>query len=145
MPESRRTGPAALNNDSRGATRTARDTPAPFCTVARDERPTLAHAPVLPRPARRRPLRAAPIQHDLLIIDEGLGQLLRINETDPAKNWIVPTGHPQARDLRLVGGGRVLVGHDAGYTEFDIATGRVAKDAATFKGASSVKPPRAPG
>ena len=84
-------------------------------------------------------LRGAPIKHDLLIIDEGLGQLLRVNETDPAKNWIVPTGHPQARDLQLVGGGRVLVGHDAGYTEFEIATGRVAKDVATFKGVTSAR------
>ena len=76
-------------------------------------------------------LRGAEIKHDLLIIDEGLAQLLRVNENYPAKNWIEPDGHPQGRDMQLIGGGRVLIGHDAGYTEFDIATGKVLKDVAT--------------
>ena len=84
-------------------------------------------------------LPAATIQHDFLAIDEGLAHLLRIDENDPAKNWIVPTGHPQARDLQLVGGGRVLVGHDAGYTEFDLATGKIAKEVAIYKGVTSVR------
>lgn len=82
---------------------------------------------------------AAPIKHDFIAIDEGLAQLLHVNENDPTRNWIVPTGHPQARDLQLVGGGRVLVGHDAGYTEFDLATGKVAKDVASYKGVTSVR------
>ncbi|MSU25558.1 MAG: hypothetical protein EXS32_17265 [Opitutus sp.] len=84
-------------------------------------------------------LRGAGIKHDLLIIDEGLAQLLRVNENDPAKNWIVPTGHPQSRDLQLIGGGRVLVGHDAGYSEFDIATGKNLKDVAIYKGVTSAR------
>lgn len=88
-------------------------------------------------------LRAATIKHDFLVIDEGLAQLLHVNENDPATNWIVPTGHAQARDLQLVGGGRVLVGHDAGYTEFDLVTGKVAKDVASYKGVTSVR--RLPG
>lgn len=81
----------------------------------------------------------AAIHHDFLLIDEGLAQLLRINERDPAKNWIVPIGHPQARDMQLVGGGRVLIGHDAGYAEFDIATGKVVKDVATYKGVTAAR------
>ena len=81
----------------------------------------------------------APIKHDFLAIDEGLAHLLHVDENDPAKNWIVPTGHPQARDMQLIGGGRVLIGHDAGYTEFDLATGRVAKEVATYKGVTSVR------
>ena len=84
-------------------------------------------------------LPAASIKHDFLAIDEGLAHLLRVDEHDPAKNWIVPTGHPQARDLQLVGDGRVLVGHDAGYTEFDLATGKVAKEVALYKGVTSVR------
>ncbi len=86
---------------------------------------------------------AAAIRHDLLIIDEGLAQLLHIDERDPAKNWIVPTGYPQARDMQLVGGGRVLIGHNEGYTEFEIATGKVAKDFAAYKGVASAR--RLPG
>ncbi len=88
-------------------------------------------------------LRAGPIKHDFLAIDEGLAQLLHVDENDPTKNWIVRTGHPQARDLQLIGGGRVLVGHDAGYTEFYIASGKVAKDVAVFKGVTSAR--RLPG
>lgn len=88
-------------------------------------------------------LRGAPIKHDFLAIDEGLAQLLHVDEKNPAKNWIVPTGHPQVRDLQLIGGGRVLVGHDAGYTEFDIASGKVARDVAVFKGVTSAR--RLPG
>lgn len=82
---------------------------------------------------------ATPIQHEFLAIDEGLAQLLHIDERQPAKNWIVPTGHPQARDLQLVGSGRVLVGHDAGYSEFEIATGKLVKDVATYKGVTSAR------
>ena len=89
-------------------------------------------------------LHSAPVvTHEFLAIDEGLAQLLHIDERDPAKNWIVPTGHPQARDLQLVGRGRVLVGHDAGYTEFEIATGKVAKVFSGLKGVTSAR--RLPG
>lgn len=84
-------------------------------------------------------LRGAEIKHDFLAIDEGLAQLLRVNENDPSKNWIVPTGHPQARDLQLIGGGRVLVGHDAGYSEFDLATGKNLKEVANYKGVTSAR------
>src|SRR4051794_36872188 len=84
-------------------------------------------------------LRSAGIAHDFLAIDEGLAQLLHIDERNPARNWIVPTNHPQARDLQLIGGGRVLVGHDRGYSEFDIATGALLKDIATYSGVTSVR------
>jgi hypothetical protein len=97
-------------------------------------------------------LRAAPIKHDFLAIDEGITQLLRINENDPSKNWIVkiapqlPPGmerparwNPAPRDMQLVGGGRVLISHDAGYTEYDIATGKVVKELATYKGIATAR------
>jgi len=38
-----------------------------------------------------------------------------------------------------VGGGRVLIGHDAGYAEFDIATGKILKDVASYKGVTSAR------
>jgi hypothetical protein len=83
--------------------------------------------------------RAADIRHDFILIDEGLAQLLHVDQNDPAKNWIVPIGHPQARDMQLVGGGRILIGHDHGYSEFDLATGKVAKEVATYKGVTSAR------
>lgn len=95
---------------------------------------------------------AAPIQHDFLAIDEGLTHLLHINERDPSKNWIVPvepkrpagadTGakwNPAPRDMQLVGGNRVLISHDAGFTEYDIATGKVANEIATYKGIATAR------
>jgi hypothetical protein len=84
-------------------------------------------------------LRAAPIQHDFLALDEGLDHLFRVNEADPAKNWLVPVGRPTPRDLQLIGGGRVLVGHDKGYTEFDLATGKIAKEVAGYSGVTSAR------
>jgi hypothetical protein len=97
-------------------------------------------------------LSAAPIKHDFLALDEGLTQLLRIDENDPAKNWIVkvapqlPPGmerpgkwNAAPRDMQLVGHGRVLISHDAGYTEYDIATGQVAKEVAGYKGIATAR------
>jgi hypothetical protein len=84
-------------------------------------------------------LRVAPIAHEFIAIDEGLAQLLHIDERNSAQNWVVPINHPQARDLQLIGGGRVLVGHDHGYSEFDIATGELLKDVATYSGVTSVR------
>jgi hypothetical protein len=96
--------------------------------------------------------RAAPIQHDFLAIDEGISNLMRVDERDPAKNWIVHiepkrpasavTGakwNPAPRDMQLIGGNRVLISHDAGYTEYDIATGKVMKEIATYKGVATAR------
>jgi len=98
------------------------------------------------------PVCGAPIQHDFLAIDEGISNLLHVNERDPSKNWIVhvepqrPAGtdtkakwNPAPRDLQLVGGNRVLISHDAGFTEYDIATGKVMKEIATYKGVASAR------
>jgi hypothetical protein len=64
------------------------------------------------------------IRHDFLAIDEGLGMLLHIDERDPKANWRVPIGQPQARDMQVVGGKRILLGHHHGYAEFELATGK---------------------
>ena len=72
-----------------------------------------------------------PIQHEFIAIDEGHATLLHINERDQSKNWIVPIGQPAARDLQLIGGGKILIGHHHGYSEFDLALGRLVKE---FKG-----------
>lgn len=79
------------------------------------------------------------IRHRFLAIDEGLAQLIHIDERDPSKDWAVPTGHPAARDMQLIGGGRVLVGHHHGWSEFDIATGDVLREVACYEGVTAVR------
>jgi len=82
---------------------------------------------------------AAPIKHEFVAIDEGLAHLFYVNENAPAKNWLVPVGQPQARDLQLIGGNRLLVGHDAGYAEFDLATGKKLAEVAAYHGVASAR------
>ena len=37
-------------------------------------------------------VRAAPLQHDFVAVDEGLSNLLHVNEANPMLNWIVHLG-----------------------------------------------------
>jgi hypothetical protein len=82
---------------------------------------------------------ASGIQHEFIAIDEGRSTLLHIDEGDSSRNWIVPIRHPQARDMQLVGGNRILIGHHHGYTEFDIHTGRAVKEFLSLEGTTSVR------
>jgi hypothetical protein len=79
------------------------------------------------------------ISHRFIAIDEGLGTLLHVDERQPARDWRVPIGFPQARDLQLVGNGRILVGHHHGYTEFDLETGAVARTFSGLEGVTAVR------
>jgi hypothetical protein len=79
------------------------------------------------------------IQHEFIAIDESHAALLHINERDQSKNWIVPIGRPQSRDMQLIGGNRILIGHHHGYTQFDIKLGRVVKDLASLEGVTAVR------
>ncbi|MEX1117128.1 MAG: hypothetical protein WEB53_17915 [Akkermansiaceae bacterium] len=79
------------------------------------------------------------IRHEFLAIDEGLAHLLHIDENDLSKDWTVPIGHPQARDMQLIGGGRVLIGHHHGWSEFDIETGRVLSEFTPLEGVTAVR------
>jgi hypothetical protein len=79
------------------------------------------------------------IQHEFLTIDEGHATLLHVDERDPSRDWIVPIGHPQARDMQLVGGNRLLVGHHHGFSEFDIATGEVQVEFASLEGVTAAR------
>ncbi|NQW99688.1 hypothetical protein HQ447_03445 [bacterium] len=85
------------------------------------------------------PVSPSVIRHRFLTIDEGRAQLLHIDEIDPANDWIVPIGHPQARDMQLVGGGRVLIGHHHGWSEFEIASGRVLSEFTGYEGVTAVR------
>lgn len=82
-------------------------------------------------------LRAAPIKHEFIAIDEGKTNLLHVNENDPAKDWIVPIGKSHPRDMQLVGGNRILIANVTGYSEFDIATGKRLVDVTSFADASA--------
>lgn len=81
----------------------------------------------------------AAIQHDFLAIDEGLSNLLHVDQTDPRQNWSVHIGKEQPRDMQIEGGGRLLISHDHGYCEFDIATGTLLKDFSLYHDVSSVR------
>jgi len=80
-----------------------------------------------------------PIQHEFIAIDEGHATLLHINERDQSKNWIVPIGQPAARDMQLIGRGKILIGHHHGYSEFDLALGRVTKEFKALEGVTAVR------
>lgn len=79
------------------------------------------------------------IQHEFIAIDEGHATLLHINERDQSKNWIVPIGQPAARDMQLIGDGKILIGHHHGYSEFDIALGRLTKEFKALEGVTAVR------
>lgn len=79
------------------------------------------------------------IQHDFIAIDEGHATLLHIDERDQSRNWIVPIGQPAARDMQLIGGNRILIGHHHGYTEFDITLGRVVKEFKPLEGVTAAR------
>jgi hypothetical protein len=84
-------------------------------------------------------LGAAPLQHDFLAVDEGLSDLLHVDEMNPKLNWLVHLGREQPRDLQLEGGDRVLISHDHGYCEYDIATGRRLADVSRYHDVSSAR------
>jgi len=79
------------------------------------------------------------IQHEFIAIDEGHATLLHINEHDQPKNWIVPIDRPAARDMQLIGGNKILIGHHHGYTEFDIMLGRVVKEFSVLVGVTAAR------
>ncbi|HEU5397159.1 MAG TPA: hypothetical protein VFV81_08320 [Verrucomicrobiae bacterium] len=79
------------------------------------------------------------IQHEFIAIDEGRGTLLHVNERDPSRNWTVPIGQPQARDMQLVGDHKILIGHHHGYSEFDLATGKLVREFKALEGVTAVR------
>lgn len=79
------------------------------------------------------------IQHEFVAIDEGHATLLHICERDQSKNWVVPIGQPAARDMQLIGGGKILIGHHHGYSEFDLALGRLVKEFNSLAGVTAAR------
>jgi hypothetical protein len=83
--------------------------------------------------------RADSPKHAFVAIDEGLGNLLYVDQSRPQAGWLVPIGHPRPRDLQLIGDGRLLVSHEKGYAEFDLSTGRRTLDLARYSNVSSAR------
>ena len=79
------------------------------------------------------------LKHRFLAIDEGLARLLHVDEWHPENDWSVPIGHPQARDMQLIGNGRVLIGHHHGWSEFEISTGKVLFECSRYEGITAVR------
>jgi hypothetical protein len=88
-------------------------------------------------------VRSEPIKHDFLAVDEGLSNLMRVDENNPKSNWLVHIGKAHPRDLQLEGDDRLLISHDCGYSEYDIRTGQLLKDVSIYHDVSSVR--RLPG
>jgi hypothetical protein len=65
--------------------------------------------------------------------------LLHVDERDQSKNWLVPIGQPAARDLQLIGENKILIGHHHGYSEFDLALGRLVKEFKSLAGVTAVR------
>jgi hypothetical protein len=84
---------------------------------------------------------AAPIRHDFIAIDEGLNKIFRIDEnrssTEPV--WHMSTGRTQVRDMQLIGGNRLLVSHNRGYSEIDLDTGEILVAVERFLGVTSAR------
>jgi len=84
-------------------------------------------------------LDAEPIKHRFLAIDEGKCNLLYVDEYDASKNWIVQVQNDSPRDMQLIGNNLVLIGHDKGYSEYDITTGKLVKDVTSFNFVTSAR------
>jgi len=82
---------------------------------------------------------SAPIKHEFLAIDEGLSNLMRVDENAPAKNWLVHIGKEHPRDMQLIGNNELLISHDSGYSVLDITNGKMISDVSKYHDVSSVR------
>jgi hypothetical protein len=67
----------------------------------------------------------AKIRHRFLALDNGLGKLDYVDQTDSSKSWSVTT--IPSRDLQIIGNRRVLECSSEGYREYDLADGALKK------------------
>lgn len=74
-----------------------------------------------------------PITHQFIAIDEGLENLLYVNQNDSTKNWKISISsvYP-SRDMQLIGNNRILIGNYRGYTEYNITTGAIMRQDSSF-------------
>lgn len=84
---------------------------------------------------------AAPlIQHRFLASDESRGQLLWVDQFDPAKSWNLKTP-VKCRDLQLIGQQQILLSGNDGYYVYDLTTRSLVKELhqPAYKGTASVR------
>ena len=80
------------------------------------------------------------VKHTFIAIDEGLKNVLYVNENDSTKNWLVSAANVYpSRDMQLIGNNRVLIGNSLGYAEYDIATGKIMRQVTAYDSVSSVR------
>jgi hypothetical protein len=84
-------------------------------------------------------MKADAIRHDFIAVDEGLQNVMHVNQFESGQDWIAPVGHGRPRDLQLIGGGKLLLSHEKGFEEFDLATGHRDLDVATYSNVSSAR------
>jgi len=82
---------------------------------------------------------SAPIRHEFLAIDEGLSNMMHVDENMPSTNWLVHIGKEHPRDMQLIGNKQLLISHDQGYSIIDIATGKMLSDVSNYHDVSSVR------
>lgn len=82
---------------------------------------------------------AEAIRHNFIAVDEGLQNILRIDQFEHGHDWMAPVRHARPRDLQLIGSGRLLVSHEKGYEEIDLSTGRLDLDAIKYANVSSAR------
>ncbi|GEM_PF-370773 len=76
---------------------------------------------------------AFPITHEFITIDEGLENLLYVNQNDSTRNWKISISNVYpSRDMQLVGNNRILIGDYRGYTEYNITTGAIMRQDSSF-------------
>lgn len=79
------------------------------------------------------------LRHQFLAIDEGRQSLHLVDTTLAEPVWRLDLrGYPLARDLQRIAPTRALVGHDRGFFEVDIPSGRLVSDCATWTGVTAV-------
>ena len=80
------------------------------------------------------------VKHTFVAIDEGLKNLLYVNENDSTKNWLVSVANVYpSRDMQLIGNNRILIGNSLGYAEYDITTGKIMRQVTAYDSVSSVR------
>lgn len=75
-----------------------------------------------------------PAHRELILYDDD-GKLWYVNNTEPARGWSVASG--TGRDLQLIGGGRVMLGKDNGWSEYLLSDGSMVGGTTSFSGIQS--------
>ena len=68
---------------------------------------------------------APSVRHRFLAVDDATHTLVNVDQTDPSRDWSVPTGF--VMDMQLLGTNRVLLNVDAGFREYDLASGKLVR------------------